>query len=55
MSGIFQMLIDIGNQVGTVTSACMYDSGYLTIVGENKSENKKFTISLHIEEEKKDA
>ena len=53
MIGIFAKLCALGGEVGTVTSAMMYDSGFMTITGETK-EGKHFTITINVEEEKND-
>ena len=53
MSGIFQKLMEVGVKVGTVTAAHLYDSGFISIEGMSH-EGNKFTLSLHIEEEKND-
>ena len=51
MSGIFQKLFDIGVKLGNITDAHMYDGEFINIEGMTY-EGKKFTISLHIKEEK---
>ena len=55
MIEILAKMCAIGNELGTVTSAMMYDHAYITIEGETKLEKKKFSITLHIKEEEKDA
>ncbi len=51
MSNIFQKMLEISVKVGNITSAHLYDSGFITIEGESY-EGKKFSLTLHIEEEK---
>ena len=52
---VFERLIYIGKGAGTITSAMMYDSGFMTVEGKT-DDGKAFSITLHIkEEEKKDA
>lgn len=52
--GTFVDLCAVCAQVGTVTSAMLYDSGFVAIDGITK-EGKKFSITMSIKEEDKDA
>ena len=54
MSDILCKLIEVGNAVGKVTSAMMYDSGFMTVDGVKPS-GKKFAITLNVKEEEEDA
>ena len=52
---VFEKLIYIGNCVGNITRANMYNSEFMTVEGKTK-DGKKFSVTLSIkEEEKKDA
>lgn len=53
MIDILAKMCAIGNELGTVTSAMMYDHNYITIEGETKLK-KQFSLTLHIKEEEKD-
>lgn len=50
MVEIFEALIHLAGGVGTVTSANMFDSDYMTADGVT-ADGKKFTITLNIREE----
>lgn len=50
MSGILQKLIDIGTTLGKITGVHMYDNDFINIEGV-AHEGKKFTLTLHLEEE----
>ena len=52
MSGIFQKLLEIGSTIGTVDNAHLYED-FINIEGVS-TEGKKFSITLHIKEEKED-
>lgn len=54
MSDILCRLIGLGNEIGTVTSAMMHDSNYLSVDGVT-ADGKEFNFSLYFKEEKKDA
>jgi hypothetical protein len=54
MSDILCKLIKVGNDVGKVTSAMMYDSGFMTVEGV-KISGKKFSITFSVKEEEEDA
>mgnify|MGYP007115389157 CR=1 FL=1 len=54
MSENFCRLIAAGNKLGTVTSAMMYDTGFMAIDGIT-TEGKKFTITLSVKEEEENA
>lgn len=49
----FTKLLAVAAEAGTVTSAMLYDSGFVSIDGETQ-EGKKFTITMSIKEEEKD-
>lgn len=53
MSNVLCRLIDLGNDIGTVTRAMMYDNGFLTVEGVTES-GKQFNLSLTVREEEKD-
>lgn len=53
MSDILCRLIGLCNEVGTVTSAMMYDNGFITIDGKT-NDGKKFSITMSVMEEDKD-
>lgn len=53
MSGIFNILLEIGIKLGTVTSAHLYENNFITIEGVSH-EGHKFNLNMHLEEEKKD-
>ena len=53
MSDILVRLIGLGNEVGTVTSANMYNSGFMTVEGV-KADGHKFSITFSVKEEKSD-
>lgn len=54
MSDILCKLIGLGNEVGTVTSASMYDNSYLSVDGVT-ADGKKFNINLMVREEEENA
>ena len=54
MSDILCRLIGLGNEFGTVVTAMMYDSGFMTVDGKTK-DGKKFSITLSIKEEEENA
>lgn len=54
MSEFLCKLIGIGNEVGTVTSAMMYDSGFLTVEGVTP-DGKKFNLNMTVREEEENA
>ena len=55
MIDTFGLLCDLGKEVGgTVTSAMMYDTGYMVVEGRTY-DGKKFTLTMMIKEEEKDA
>lgn len=51
MVGILQMLIVVGNTLGTITAAHLYDNDFISIEGVT-FEGKEFSVSMHIKEEK---
>ena len=53
MSEVLCRLIGLGNDIGTVTSAMMYDSGYLAVDGVT-NDGKKFNLNLTVREETED-
>ena len=50
MSDILVRLIGLGNEVGTVTSANMYDDGYMAVFGKTANGNQ-FSITFNVKEE----
>ena len=54
MSEVLCRLIGLGNEIGTVTSAMMYDYGFITIDGATK-EGKKFSITMSVKEDEENA
>lgn len=50
MSDILVRLIGLGNDIGTVTSANMYDDGYMVIKG-HKDDGSKFDITFNLKKE----
>ena len=54
MSDILCRLIGLGNKVGTVITAMMYDNGFMTVEGTTK-DGKQFSITLRVKEEDKNA
>ena len=53
MSDLLCKLIGLGNDIGTVVSAHMYDSGVISVEGMTAGE-RKFDITFCVKEEKKD-
>ena len=53
MSEVFEALLHLAGGVGTVTSAMMYNNGFITIEGKT-GDGKKYSVTLSIEEEKND-
>lgn len=53
MSEVLCRLIGLGNEIGTVTSAMMYDNGFITVDGVTK-DGKKFNLNLTVREETED-
>ena len=51
-ANIFVEMIRLAEQIGDVAVANMYDAEFLTVEGKTK-DRKKFSLSLHIEEEEK--
>lgn len=49
----FKKLCALADNIGTVTSAMMYESGFMTVEGKLHNGND-FTINLTIKEEEKD-
>ena len=52
MIGIFGQLIKAGLDLGDITQAFMYESGFMSIEGK-KRDGKEFSITLSIKEEEK--
>lgn len=51
---VFEKLIYIGKCLGAITSANLYNEGFMTVEGETE-DGRKFSVTLCIkEEEKKD-
>lgn len=53
MSDILCRLIGLGNEVGTVVTAMMYDSGFMTVEGKTH-DGKNFSITMNVKEEEND-
>ena len=53
MSETLQKLIEIGTTVGNITDVHLYNNDFITIEGVT-AEGKKFSLNLHIMEEKND-
>ena len=53
-TNIFVEMIRLAEQIGDVAVANMYDAELLAVEGKTK-DRKKFSLSLHIKEEEKDA
>ena len=51
---ILHQLIDIGIEMGAVDGVHMYDTNFLSVDGKT-DDGKKFSITIHIKEEEKDA
>lgn len=49
MCEIFEALLHLAGGVGSVTSAMMYESGFMTVDG-NTIDGKKYSITLSIKE-----
>ena len=49
----FTKLLAVAGEAGSVTSADLYDNGFIHIEGKTK-EGKTFTISMSVKEEEKD-
>ena len=50
MSEIFEALLHLAGGVGKVSSAMMYDHGFMTVEGKT-AEGKKYSLTLSIKEE----
>ena len=50
MSEVLCRLVSIGNEIGTVTSAMLYDTGFITVDGDT-FDGKKFSITMSVKEE----
>lgn len=53
MSEIFEALLHLAGGVGKVSSAMMYENGFMTVEGKT-AEGKKYDITLSIKEENED-
>ena len=54
MTPILHQLIDVGNAMGAVECVHMYSKDFLTVEGKTR-DDKKFSLTIHIEEEEKNA
>ena len=54
LTNVLHQLIDIGNEMGAVESVHMYDTNFMSIDGKT-NDGKKFSITINIKEEEKDA
>ena len=50
MCEIFEALIHLAAGVGNVTSAMMYDNGFMTVEGKT-ADGKKYSVTLNIKED----
>ena len=53
MNGTLKNLLDFADRIGVVDQLLCYDHGFITVEGRTRSEEKKFTITIRIEEEEK--
>ena len=53
MNTILKDLLEFADRMGVVDSMNCYDNGYMTVDGKTH-DGKKFSITLHFEEEEKD-
>lgn len=54
MCEIFEALLHLAGGVGKVSSAMMYDHGFMTVEGQT-AEGKKFSVTLNIKEAEDEA
>lgn len=50
MCEIFEALLHLAGGVGTVTSAMMYENGFMTVDGQT-AEGKKYSVTLNMKED----
>lgn len=55
MNTILKNLLEFADCMGVVDQLFCYDNGFVTVEGRTRSEEKKFKITLSIEEEEKNA
>ena len=55
MNTTLKNLLEFADRMGVVDQLLCYDHSYVTVEGRTRSEEKKFTITLRIEEEEKNA
>ena len=55
MNTTLKNILDFADRIGVVDQLLCYDHGFVTVVGRTRAEEKKFTITLRIEEEEKNA
>ena len=53
MNTILKYLLEFADRIGVVNQMLGYDNGFMSVEGKTR-DGKKFSISLHIEEEEKD-
>lgn len=54
MNTILKNLLEFADRMGVVDQLLCYDNGFITVEGRTRVEEKKFSITLRIEEEEKD-
>ena len=55
MNTILKNLLEFADRMGVVDKLLCYDHGFITVEGRIRSTEQKFSITLKIEEEEKDA
>lgn len=55
MNTIVKYLLEFADRMGVVDEMLCYDNGFMTVSGRIRSTEEKFSITLRIEEEKKNA
>ena len=55
MNTILKNLLEFADRMGVVDQLLCYDHGFITVEGRTRAEEKKFTITLRIEEDEKNA
>ena len=55
MNTILKNLLEFADRMGVVDQMLCYDHGFITLEGRTRTEEKKFKITLSIEEEEKNA
>ena len=55
MNKILKDLLEFADRMGVVDEFLCYDKGLISVEGKTRGTGKKFSITMRIEEEKKDA